>query len=81
MLCTHGVPWQRLAGARMLASVARHDDEEVIDFLLGKTISSADFGERVCGGDAPRCWPARAPAGPRAAATSGLLQQAACAPC
>ena len=65
MLCTHGVPWQRLAGARMLASVARHDDGEVIDALLGNTISSADFGER---GGLPRAAGARARARHLAAA-------------
>ena len=61
MLCTYGVPWQRLAGARLLASVARHDDGEVIDALLGNTISSADFGER--GRMLPASRPARSLAG------------------
>jgi hypothetical protein len=47
MLCMHGMAWRRLEGARMLASVASHDDRQVIDALLGNSISSAGFGE--CG--------------------------------
>ena len=47
LLCMHGMAWRRLEGARMLASVASHDDRQVIDALLGNSISSAGFGE--CG--------------------------------
>jgi len=35
---------ERLAAARLLSRISRHGDPEVIDALLGNTISSASFG-------------------------------------
>lgn len=37
---------ERLAAARLLSRISRHGDPEVIDALLGNTISSASFGMR-----------------------------------
>jgi hypothetical protein len=45
LMCTHGSVAGRLSGAKMLGKIARHGDPEVIDALLGTTISSAGFGE------------------------------------
>ena len=38
---------ERLSAARLLSGIARHGDTEVLDVLLGNTISSAGFGEHA----------------------------------
>ena len=43
-LCVRGKTAQRLAAAKLLERIARPGNEEVISFLLGDTISSADYG-------------------------------------
>jgi hypothetical protein len=42
-LCAQNVA-ERLSAARLLAGIARHGDADVLDVLLGNTISSAGFG-------------------------------------
>jgi hypothetical protein len=49
-LCSHGKIAERVSAARVLPKISRQCDPEVIDFLLGDTISSASCGEFLfCG--------------------------------